>query len=99
MCHLGRVLSAEDGGLEAAARLMSAAATRSEIDIEAVQRTQKPNFGLIESFRTPDERSTGSSIAEKVSVLTCVIGRFFVPPPSRGTGRPGLIKVLTPYAV
>ncbi|CAN1559071.1 COG1743 Adenine-specific DNA methylase containing a Zn-ribbon [Mycobacteriaceae bacterium] len=56
MCHLGRVLSAEDGGLEAAARLMSAAATRSEIDIEAVQRLAYRLYEMTKTSRTEDAR-------------------------------------------
>lgn len=56
MCHLGRVLSAEDGGLEAAARLMSAAATRTEIDIEAVQRLAYRLYEMTKTSRTEDAR-------------------------------------------
>ncbi|GAB06337.1 DUF1156 domain-containing protein [Gordonia amarae] len=49
MCHLGRVLTSADGGLQPAAALMAAAAKRSEIDIEAVQRLA---FGLYEKTKT-----------------------------------------------
>jgi len=56
MCHLGRVLSAEDGGLEAAARLMSAAATRSEIEVESVQRLAYRLYEMTKSARVDDAR-------------------------------------------
>ncbi|PXW31260.1 UNVERIFIED_CONTAM: putative DNA methylase [Williamsia faeni] len=56
MCHLGRVLSAEDGGVEPAAMLMAAAATRSEIDIEAVQRLAYRLYEMTKTSRTDDAR-------------------------------------------
>jgi putative DNA methylase len=56
MCQLGRVLSSEDGGLNAAAKLMSAAATRPEIDIEAVQRLSYRLYEMTKTFRTDDAR-------------------------------------------
>ncbi|MDE0803903.1 MAG: DUF1156 domain-containing protein [Acidimicrobiales bacterium] len=56
MCHLGRVLSAEDGGLDDAAKLMSAAATRPEIDIEAVQRLAYRLYEMTKTSRTDDAR-------------------------------------------
>jgi putative DNA methylase len=56
MCHLGRLLSAEDGGLEAAGKLMAAAATRSEIDIEAVQRLAYRLYEMTKTSRTDDAR-------------------------------------------
>ena len=36
--HLVRVLSAEDGGLDAASKLMAAANSRAEVDVDSVQR-------------------------------------------------------------
>lgn len=56
MCHLGRVLSSEDGGLEPAAQLMSLAATRPEIDIEAVQRLAYRLYEMTKTARTDDAR-------------------------------------------
>jgi len=56
MCHLGRVLSSEDGGLEPAAKLMSLAATRPEIDIEAVQRLAYRLYEMTKTSRTDDAR-------------------------------------------
>lgn len=56
MCHLGRLLSAEDGGVEPAAKLMAAAATRPEIDLEAVQRLAYRLYEMTKSSRTDDAR-------------------------------------------
>ncbi|KMJ47867.1 DUF1156 domain-containing protein [Rhodococcoides fascians] len=56
MCHVGRVLSAEDGGVEPAATLMSAARTRTEIDIEAVQRLAYRLYEMTKTSRTDDAR-------------------------------------------
>lgn len=56
MCQVGRVLSAESGGLDAAASLMSAAATRSEIDIESVQRLAYRLYEMTKTSRTDDAR-------------------------------------------
>ena len=56
MCHLGRVLSAEDGGLQAAGKLMSATATRSEIDIETVQRLSYRLYEMTKTSRPNDAR-------------------------------------------
>lgn len=56
MCHLGRVLAAEDGGLEPAARLMAAAATRDEIDIEGVQRLAYRLYEMSKTSRPDDAR-------------------------------------------
>jgi putative DNA methylase len=56
MCHLGRVLSAEDGGLQAAGKLMAAAAVRPEIDIEAVQRLAYRLYEMAKKSRTDDAR-------------------------------------------
>jgi putative DNA methylase len=56
MCHLGRLLSAEDGGVEPAAKLMAAAATRPEIDIEAVQRLAYRLYEMTKTSRTDDAR-------------------------------------------
>lgn len=56
MCHLGRVLSAEDGGVEPAAKLMAAAAIRSEIDVAAVQRLAYRLYEMTKTSRTDDAR-------------------------------------------
>lgn len=56
MCHLGRVLSSEDGGLEPAAQLISLAGTRPEIDIEAVQRLAYRLYEMTKTSRPDDAR-------------------------------------------
>lgn len=56
MCHLGRLLSAEDGGLEAAGQLMAAAAKRPEIDIEAIQRLAYRLYEMTKTSRADDAR-------------------------------------------
>lgn len=54
--HLVRVLSAEDGGLEAGAKLMAAASTRVEVDIEAVQRLAYRLYEMTQQSRRDDAR-------------------------------------------
>ncbi|WOP19304.1 DUF1156 domain-containing protein [Raineyella sp. LH-20] len=54
--HLVRVLSAEDGGLEAAAKLMVAAGTRPEIDVESVQRLAYRLYEMTQKSRPDDAR-------------------------------------------
>lgn len=85
MCHLGRVLSAEDGGLEPAAKLMAAAATRPDIDIEAVQRLAYRLYEMTKTSRTDDARLFNlvggawtdlSEAADRLPVRTDVQGAF-----------------------
>lgn len=54
--HLARVLSAEDGGLEAAAKLRAAADTRSEVDVESVQRLAYRLYEMTQKSRPDDAR-------------------------------------------
>ena len=54
--HLVRVLSAEDGGLEVAATLMAAAGTRSEVDVESVQRLAYRLYEMTQKSRPDDAR-------------------------------------------
>lgn len=56
MCHLGRVLTAEDGGVEPAAKLMAAAAARNALDVEAVQRLAYRLYEMTKTTRTDDAR-------------------------------------------
>jgi putative DNA methylase len=56
MCHLARLLSAEDGGLEPAAKLMAAAAPRSDVEVEAVQRLAYRLYEMTKTSRTDDAR-------------------------------------------
>lgn len=54
--YLARVLSAEDGGLEPAAVLMAATASRPEIDIESVQRLAYRLYEMTQKARPDDAR-------------------------------------------
>ena len=54
--QLARVLSAEDGGIEAAARLMAAAGSRSEVDVESVQRLAYRLYEMTQKARPDDAR-------------------------------------------
>ena len=74
MCHLGRVLTVEDGGLEPAAQLMAAAATRPEIDMEAVQRLAYRLYEMTKTTRTDDARMF-NLIGGSWTDLTEVAGR------------------------
>ena len=54
--QLARVLSAENGGIEAAAKLMAAAGTRSEVDVESVQRLAYRLYEMTQKSRPDDAR-------------------------------------------
>lgn len=54
--QLARVLSAEDGGLQAAANLMAAAGTRAEVDLESVQRLAYRLYEMTQKSRPDDAR-------------------------------------------
>jgi putative DNA methylase len=54
--HLIRVLSAEDGGLEAGAKLMAAVSTRAEVEVEAVQRLAYRLYEMTQQSRRDDAR-------------------------------------------
>jgi putative DNA methylase len=54
--QLARVLSAEDGGVEAAAKLMAAAGTRPEVDVESVQRLAYRLYEMTQKSRPDDAR-------------------------------------------
>lgn len=56
MCHLGRVLSAEDGGVEAAAKLLGAASKRAELDVDAIQRLAYRLYEMTKTTRPDDAR-------------------------------------------
>jgi putative DNA methylase len=78
MCHLGRVLSSEDGGLEPAAKLMSLAATRAEIDIEAVQRLAYRLYEMAKTSRADDARLF-NLVGGSWTDLTKAVSRLQVP--------------------
>lgn len=54
--QLARVLSAEGGGLEAAAQLLAGATTRSEVDVESVQRLAYRLYEMTQKSRPDDAR-------------------------------------------
>jgi len=54
--QVARALSAEDGGLPAAARLMAAAGTRAEVDVESVQRLAYRLYEMTQKSRPDDAR-------------------------------------------
>ncbi|NCD16053.1 MAG: DUF1156 domain-containing protein [Actinobacteria bacterium] len=54
--QLARVLSAENGGIEAAAKLMAAASPRSEVDVESVQRLAYRLYEMTQKSRPDDAR-------------------------------------------
>jgi len=72
--HLMRVLSAEDGGLEAAAKLMAAAGTRSEVEVESVQRLAYRLYEMTQKSR-PDDARLFNLLGGSWSDLTEAAGR------------------------
>lgn len=72
--HVARVLSAEDGGLPAAAKLMAAAETRSEIDVESVQRLAYRLYEMTQKSR-PDDARLFNLLGSSWSDLTQAAGR------------------------
>lgn len=55
-CHLARVLSAEDGGVAAAARLSAAVQERGDVDMDAVQLLAYRLYELMQDRRPEDAR-------------------------------------------
>src|SRR5690606_36477461 len=55
-CHLARVLPEEYGGIEPAARLLAAARSRGDIDLEAVQLLADRLYELTQDNRPEDAR-------------------------------------------
>jgi len=72
--QLARVLSAEDGGIHAAAKLMAAAGTRSEVDVEAVQRLAYRLYEMTQKSR-PDDARLFNLLGGSWSDLTEAAGR------------------------
>jgi len=54
--QLARVLSAEGGGIQEAAKLMAAAGSRSEVDVESVQRLAYRLYEMTQKARPEDAR-------------------------------------------
>lgn len=72
--QLARVLSAEDGGIQAAAKLMAAAGSRSEVDIESVQRLAYRLYEMTQKSR-PDDARLFNLLGGSWSDLTEAAGR------------------------
>ena len=72
--QLARVLSAEDGGLQAAAKLMAAAGSRSEVDVESVQRLAYRLYEMTQKSR-PDDARLFNLLGGSWSDLTELAGR------------------------
>lgn len=77
--HLARELSAEDGGLEAAARLLAAAGARSEIDVESVQRLAYRLYEMTQKTR-PDDARLFNLLGGSWADLTAVAGHVQLGP-------------------
>lgn len=54
--HLVRMLSAEDGGLAAGAKLVAAASTRADVEVDAVQRLAYRLYEMTQQSRRDDAR-------------------------------------------
>lgn len=72
--QLARVLSAEDGGIQAAAKLMAAAGSRSEVDVESVQRLAYRLYEMTQKSR-PDDARLFNLLGGSWSDLTEAAGR------------------------
>ena len=73
--HVARALSAEDGGLPAAAKLMAAAESRSEIDVESVQRLAYRLYEMTQKSR-PDDARIFNLLGGSWTDLTQAAGRM-----------------------
>ena len=72
--QLARVLSAEDGGIQAAAKLMAAAGSRAEVDVESVQRLAYRLYEMTQKSR-PDDARLFNLLGGSWSDLTEAVGR------------------------
>ena len=72
--QLARVLSAEAGGIQAAAKLMAAAGSRSEVDVESVQRLAYRLYEMTQKSR-PDDARLFNLLGGSWSDLTEAAGR------------------------
>ncbi|SMO49307.1 hypothetical protein SAMN06266982_1046 [Propioniciclava tarda] len=72
--QLARVLSAEGGGIEAAAKLMSAAGRRSEVDVDSIQRLAYRLYEMTQKSR-PDDARLFNLLGGSWSDLTEAAGR------------------------
>lgn len=72
--QLARVLSVEEGGLQAAGELMAAAGSRSEVDVESVQRLAYRLYEMTQKSR-PDDARLFNLLGGSWSDLTEAAGR------------------------
>ena len=72
--QLARVLSAENGGIEATAKLMAAAGSRSEVDVESVQQLAYRLYEMAQKSR-PDDARLFNLLGGSWSDLTEAAGR------------------------
>lgn len=73
--QLARVLSMEDGGLNAAGKLMAAAGSRAEVDVESVQRLAYRLYEMTQKSR-PDDARLFNLLGGSWSDLTEAAGRI-----------------------
>lgn len=76
--HLVRVLSVDDGGLKAAAKLLASVGTRAEVDVEAVQRLAYRLYEMTQHKRRDDARLF-NLLGGSWTDLTASAGQFQVP--------------------
>jgi putative DNA methylase len=72
--QLARVLSAENGGIEAAAKLLAAAGSRSEVDVGSVQQLAYRLYEMAQKSR-PDDARLFNLLGGSWSDLTGAAGR------------------------
>lgn len=78
-CHLARVLTAEDGGIDAAAALMAAASTR--VDLEAVQLLAYRLYELTQDKR-PQDALLFNALGSTWTDLGTAAARIEIQPPT-----------------
>lgn len=77
--QLARVLSAEDGGLQAAAQLIAAAGSRPEVDVDSVQRLAYRLYEMTQRSR-PDDARLFNLLGGSWTDLTASAGRVQLQP-------------------
>lgn len=77
--QLARVLSAEDGGLQAAAQLIAAAGSRPEVDVDSVQRLAYRLYEMTQRSR-PDDARLFNLLGGSWTDLTASAGRVQLRP-------------------
>lgn len=82
--HLARVLSAEDGGVEEAGKLMAAVIVRSEVDVESVQRLAYRLYEMTQKSR-PDDARLFNMLGGSWTDLTETAGRVRLDAATQGS--------------